>query len=191
MLKLLRTGLGVLVFVAIGWQMRIALQIDFSMVSFVSYFTNIANVLAAGVLIAAGTQRQGTQSPTIDLLRNAVVIYMTVVGVVFVTLLRNVDLGALLPWINILLHYVMPVAVVADWLIDPPARRLTMREVAMALLFPLLYLGYTMLRGASTGWYPYPFLNPALVGGYGAVALYALAIIGVFSVTGWLLTLRR
>ncbi len=31
-----------------------------------------------------------------------------------------------------------------------------------------------LLRGATDGWVPYPFLNPAQ--GYGIVALYALAI---------------
>ena len=41
-----------------------------------------------------------------------------------------------------------------------------------ALIFPVLYLLYVVLRGHSLDWYPYPFLNPATVGGYGIVALY-------------------
>ncbi len=62
-------------------------------------------------------------SPTDQRLRGMAVVYMTVVGIVFSILLRDVDLGTLRPWINVLLHYVMPVAVVADWLLRPgPAR---------------------------------------------------------------------
>ena len=45
-----------------------------------------------------------------------------------------------------------------------------------ALIFPVLYLLYIVLRGHSVDWYPYPFLNPATVGGYGIVALYSLEI---------------
>jgi hypothetical protein len=35
-----------------------------------------------------------------------------------------------------------------------------------------------MIRGPIVGWYPYPFLNPAQPGGYGAVAVYVVAIAG-------------
>jgi hypothetical protein len=110
-----------------------------------------------------------------------------VVGVVFSVLLRNVDLGDLLPWVNFVLHYVMPVAVVLDWLLQPPATRLEKKHLAMSLFFPLAYLVYVLVRGASIGWYPYPFLNPANVGGYGGVALYAAGIAGAFLLIGWAL----
>ena len=53
--------------------------------------------------------------------------------------------------------------------------------------FPLLYLAYVLIRGAVVDWYPYPFLNPARVGGYGGVALHALGIAALFVVGGWLL----
>jgi len=45
---------------------------------------------------------------------------MAIVGIVYGILLRDEDLGALLPWINVVLHYVMPVVVVLDWLYQPP-----------------------------------------------------------------------
>jgi hypothetical protein len=35
--------------------------------------------------------------------------------------------------------------------------------------------------------YPYPFLNPANVGGYGGVLVYSLGIIALFLVVSWIL----
>mgnify|MGYP003905321687 CR=1 FL=1 len=78
----------------------------------------------------------------------------------------------------------MPVVVVADWLLAPPLSRLQPRHLAAVLVFPTLYLAYTLARGALLGWYPYPFLNPAQVGGYGGVALYAAGITLGFVVVG-------
>jgi hypothetical protein len=40
----------------------------------------------------------------------------------------------------------------------------------------MIWVAYTMVRGAIVGTYPYPFLDPAN-GGYGAVALYSIAIL--------------
>jgi uncharacterized membrane protein len=71
----------------------------------------------------------------------------------------------------------MPVVMAADWLIDPPSEALSFRQAAAWLIYPLAWLGYTMLRGSLVGWYPYPFLNPDAVGGYGAVLLYILLIL--------------
>ena len=101
---------------------------------------------------------------------------MTLVGIVFAVLLRDTDLGALLPWVNVVLHYVMPCAVVLDWLLRPPAIRLGARHLATCLVFPAVYLAYALARGAVTGWYPYPFLDPGHVGGYAGVAAYCIGI---------------
>jgi hypothetical protein len=109
---------------------------------------------------------------------------MTVVGVVFSVLLRNVDLGALRPWINVLLHYVMPVVVVIDWLLRPGTAPSGVRDWLLVPAFPLIYVVYVLVRGAGAGWYPYPFLDPR-VGGYGSVALHVAAIMALFLLAQW------
>ena len=43
------------------------------------------------------------------------------------------------------------------------------------LVYPILWVRLTLLRGAVDGWYPYPFLDPA-DGGYGMVAIVVVAI---------------
>jgi hypothetical protein len=124
MLPWLRIGFGLLAIVAIARQLVVQIQLSFSVVNFFSYFTNLANAYAAGVLILGGCHsitgrevfRLGEPA------RVASVAYMAVVGIVFGLLLRNVDLGSLRPWVNFVLHIVMPCVVVVDWLAAPPAR---------------------------------------------------------------------
>jgi hypothetical protein len=41
-----------------------------------------------------------------------------------------------------------------------------------------------IIRGATDGWVPYPFLDPA--NGYGSVAVYCVIIAIAFAVVGWL-----
>lgn len=185
MLTLTRTALALLTLAAIGRQLQLHLGAGYSGLNFFSYFTNLSNLFAVGVLLLGTLMRQ--QSGSRDFVRYVSTVNMAVVGLVFAVLLRDVDLGALLPWVNFVLHYLMPVAVLLDWLLDPPAARLNARQLLLTLVFPALYLSYVLLRGTSTGWYPYPFLNPANVGGHGGVAAYALGISATFLLAAWAL----
>ncbi len=182
-----RTVLALLVVIALSYQY--GLTRPSIPLNFFSYFTNLSNLFAAIMLAASAFQllRNKEPSPSTDLVRGMSVVNMTVVGIVFAVLLRDVDLGSLLPWVNFVLHYVMPLVVVLDWLLLPPSTKFTMRQGLLCLLFPLLYLAYVIVRGASVNWYPYPFLNPANVGGYGGVALYVAGITVVFLLSTWLL----
>jgi len=183
-LAALRFLLGAVTLTAVGIQLGIHLGNGFSVLNFFSYFTNLSNILAAAVLLVESvlTWRGRELGPLWQLLRCVSVVCMALVGIVFSALLRNVDLGSLLPWINAWLHYVMPVAVVADWLIQSPRRSILLRGIWIAVLVPLAYLAYSLIRGAAITWYPYPFLNPAN-GGYGAVALTCVFIALAFIAT--------
>ncbi len=182
----LRLLFGLLALTALGSQFAVQVQAGFSVLNFCSYFTNLANLFAAGVLLVGAFSLLTRREPSVaeDLLRGAAAMNMAVVGIVFSVLLRNVDLGHLRPWINIALHYVMPVAVALEWLIQPPRTKLTLRQMLLWQAFPLLYLIYTLVRGALVGWYPYPFLNPATAGGCAGVAAYVAGILAVFLLVG-------
>ena len=93
-----------------------------------------------------------------------------------ILLLSNVDVGLQLAWVDFVLHKLTPVVIVLDWLLDPPTVHLSRRDALGWLIFPLLWLAYTMVRGPIAGWYPYPFLDPAH-GGYGQVAITSLVIL--------------
>jgi hypothetical protein len=167
---------------AVVVQLVIAVATGFGVVNFFSYFTILSNTFAAVVFVVGAVQlvRRVEPGSAMVALRGASVVYMAFVGVVFTTLLRDADLGGLLPWVNTVHHYVMPVAVVLDWLFCPPGRPISVRTVGAYLVFPAVYTAYSLVRGALTGFYPYPFFDPARAGGYGPVALYCAGMLVVF-----------
>ncbi|MDP3983614.1 MAG: Pr6Pr family membrane protein [Acidimicrobiia bacterium] len=113
-------------------------------------------------------------------------LYMVVTGIVDNVLLVGVDVLTP-PWVDFIVHITAPIVVLADWLYDPPTTRIDLKGMVAWLAFPAVYIVYTLVRGSITDWYPYPFLDPAEVGGYGGVALYAAAIAVAFVIVGLLL----
>jgi len=183
----IRLGFGALVLVAIASQLRIHIREGFDVVNFFSYFTNLSNIFAALVFLYGGSLLLAGkgESAVFASVRGAAALAMVIVGVVFSILLRDVDLGTLQPWVNTLLHYVFPVVVLADWLLAPPVKALTKRYLLWWLVYPLVYVTYSLIRGAQTGWYAYPFLNPAHVGSRDGVVAYCVGITVLFLVVGW------
>ena len=147
--------------------------------NFFSYFTIEANTIAFAILlISAFYTFAKKKSATLDFLRGASAFFMVVTGIVFAVLLSGIE-GATLtaaPWDNIVLHYLIPIAVALDWIVDPPAYRIAFKKALNWLTFPLAYLVYSLIRGPIVDWYPYPFLNPAN-GGYGQVAVTSVIIL--------------
>lgn len=163
----LRAALEFLTLTAIGVQFAKHITSGFPLVNFFSYFTILANGIAGVVLLTGALFGVARRDPPrwYALARATAALFMTVVGLVFVTLLRNVDLGGLLPWINTVHHYVMPVAMLVDWISAPPRHAPSGRDMLLLFSFPLLYVVFVLVRDAATAWYPYPFFNPAAVGG--------------------------
>jgi hypothetical protein len=150
-------------------------------VSYFSYFTIDSNLIAATVLLIGAARWRAEPSPTFDLVRGAAVVYMSVTGIVFTLLLSNTDVDTAIPWVNTVVHELMPIVIVADWLLEPPRARLTIRQGLLWLIFPVGWIAYTMIRGGLVGLYPYPFLDPAN-GGYATVALYCVGILGLMAI---------
>jgi hypothetical protein len=173
-----RVFFGLLTLLAIGVQMTSLLDSPtFNPFNFFSYFTIQANLIAAAVLLDGATRSDSNRSLRFDRLRGGVVVYMIVVGVVFtLLLLSGTDVDTAIPWVNDVVHALMPIVMVADWLIDPPTVRLTYRQSIVWLGYPLAWIAYTLIKGPIAHWYPYPFLDP-VIGGYGSVAVYCVGIL--------------
>ena len=166
-------------------------------VNFFSYFTIQSNLIAIGVLLIVAFQPGRARSAALEGLRGATTVYLTVTFVVVVALLQNVDVGLQLAWVDFVLHKLVPIVIVADWLIDPPIVPISWRRSLTWLAYPLVWLAYTSVRGAIVGWYPYPFLDPAH-GGYEqvgqtvAIVLPASAVLCLFvALLGTMLGARR
>lgn len=182
LLRVARIVFGTLTLVALVRQLAIHVSLGYPLGNFFSYYTILSNLFAGAVLLMAAALPDTNRA--LITLRFISVVNMTLVGIVFVSLLRETDLGNLLPWVNIVHHYLMPCVVLVDWLVDPPRGRLARSHVFMALSFPLAYLVYSLIRGQMTGWYPYPFLNPSVAGGTAGVTMYIAGITVVFCVVG-------
>ena len=177
LLALFRVVFGALAFVAIAAQLKAAADGGhLDLVSFFSYFTILSNLLGAILLLIGAARWRGPRSARMDLLRGAAVVYLTVTFVVFALLLADTDVDLAIPWVNSVLHEIIPIVVVIDWLIDPPTTRLSMRQGLLWLSFPAAWIAYVLIRGGLIGKYPYPFLDPAN-GGYASVAVYCVGIL--------------
>lgn len=157
----------------------------FAITNFFSYFTVQSMVLAVIVfaLAAVIALRQARDPVWLDQLRALATTYVTVSGIVFAVLLvegtsRGVPVWA--PWSSQILHFVIPAYALLDWWLAP-GREVPWKTLALVMLFPGIWVIYTMIRGASVYWYPYFFLDPALVEIPQELLLYLLAIVGVFS----------
>lgn len=167
-----------------GWPIA-ATAIDFF--SFFTIASNCGSVVALTVGGVIGLSRARVDPRWFAVLLACVSTYMLITGLVYNLLLRNIPLpqGTTVPWSNEILHVWAPLFLLLDVLVAPKRRPASWSTLGAVVAFPAVWVVYTLVRGPlvddfRTGndwWYPYPFLNPHLQAwGYGAVALYVLAI---------------
>ncbi|MEV6110353.1 Pr6Pr family membrane protein [Streptomyces sp. NPDC051940] len=131
------------------------------LVRLVSYFTIESNIL---VLVAAATlvRRPDRDGRLWRVLRLDALLGIAITGLVYaVVLAPKVHLTGAALWATIGLHYVAPPATLAGWLLFGPRPRIDAATVRRAFVWPVLWIAYTLLHGAVSGWYPYPFLDVA------------------------------
>jgi len=151
-----------------------------SLQNLLSFFTIESNLIAAAAFLIVGTLGLlgRRESESVTMLRGASTVYMITTGVVYSTLLSGNEaaVDSTITWVNLTLHYAMPVILALDWILFASNIARRYGDVLVRwLAFPFVYVLYSLLRGAKTGWYPYPFLNPQTAG-YGGVIVTAVAI---------------
>ncbi len=148
-----------------------------------SYFTiqtMLANLVA---LTAAGLFRLRSHTDTVLLttVRKALFAYAVVTGLVYNLLLRGLpdepgeyvsDIG----FPNEILHVVIPVYLVLDWIFTPHHTRVPWSGLWIGLVYPIVWVSFSLSRGALTGWYPYGFLDPRGPAGWAGVMTHVVSI---------------
>ncbi|MFV8327139.1 Pr6Pr family membrane protein [Flavobacterium sp. ZS1P14] len=117
----------------------------------------------------------------------AITLYITIVGVVYNAILRFL-------WaptgtqkiVDELLHSVIPILVFVFWIVFVPKKELEFKNIFLWLIFPSVYLGCTLIRGAFFGFYPYPFLDVNFLG-YSKVFVNSFYMLLAFLFIGALL----
>jgi hypothetical protein len=158
-------------------------------INFFSYFTILTNILAALALTLPWLAPQSAPGkffsrPTV---RTAIAAYIIIVMTIVYFVLRH--LTNLQGWdfvADVLLHYVMPVLFVIDWLFLVPKQTLKVSDTLGWLAYPVVYLVWTFIHGAYSGFYPYPFLNGAELGN-ARVLLNEAGLLVIFLVLGFIL----
>jgi hypothetical protein len=133
-----------------------------TLTNYFSFFTILNNLFVAIMFTWTALTPHGPPPG----LRTAIAVYIAVVGIGYSLLLRHIwDPQGLQKLADILLHDVIPLAYVLFWIVFFRKRTtLPWRSAFVWLIWPLIYLIYSMVRGSIVGWYPYHFLDPAAFG---------------------------
>ena len=185
MLNLARLAFATTAIVAMSYQFASSADTAFKKANFFSFFTIQSNLLGVAVLFLLVLVPRSRRTPLFDGARSGVVLYMALVGVVFALLLSGLqeELQTTVPWVDFVVHKLMPVVLVVDWLLDPPRQRLPWWTVPAWLSFPFLWLSYTLVRGEAEDWYPYPFVDVAKLG-YDGVLARSVGLTAGFALAG-------
>jgi hypothetical protein len=159
---------------------------SFSTANYFTYFTNQSNaagvvVLAIGAWLSFGRPTDPGWLMTARMLTATFTIISGIVFGLIVSQAGDYNYRIVVPWSSQLLHFWIPSYVVIDWIFAPGRSPLPWRRVWLVLIYPLAWGGFTMIRGAIVGWYPYFFLDPGQVSGPVEFAAYSGAILLVIA----------
>ncbi len=173
---------GILVLLALITQITDQLSVGrFEPTQYFAFFTIQTAMINIVVMIAGGIMafRRERDTRLYTAIRASIFSYGLVTGLVYNLLLRDVPNsdGYVGPvWPNEALHVWIPIYIALDWLLSPGRVRISWSALWLAVSFPLIWVGITLLRGNATGWYPYPFLEPDGPNGVLGVVLYVVGI---------------
>lgn len=148
---------------------------------FFGYFTILSNLaVCLGCLRLALGGRLGVTPAA------ALGLCIGVTGLVYLLALQGLWRPTGLQWwVDVGLHYAVPVLYLGGWLLLLPHGGLRWRALGAVLLVPAAYLGWAMAVTGLLGQAPYPFLELQRIGA-ASFAVNVLRVAAVF-VLGWTL----
>ncbi len=129
-----------------------------------TYFTILSNITVAVVMTVLVLRpslftREDGVGTLWRTLRLDSLLMIIITGVVYNLLLAE---GGKTGWdavSNTLLHWVVPLLTPIVWIIAGPRGLIRGRNIPLALILPLLWATYALVRGQAVGAYPYSFLD--------------------------------
>lgn len=141
-----------------------------------SYFTIWSNVVVA-VSTTLLLQRPLRDTLVRRVLRLDALLMITVTAIVYQVLLApTIDVEGWSLLTDPILHVVTPLVTVVVWAVWGPRGWISARLVPMALVVPVAWIVWMLLRGAVVDAYPYGFANVSDLG-YASVALTLVMIL--------------
>jgi len=160
-----------------------------SVVRYFSYFTILTNIMVAlcFTMLLLSFNKKGEHFYLRPKVLGAVTVYICVVGIIYNLILRFTwQPKGLQLIVDELLHAFIPALFMIYWLFFAPKSALKWANVFTWLIYPFVYLVFILLRGAVSGFYPYPFIDVATLG-YNKVVLNSFYLLIVFLVLSLIL----
>lgn len=138
-----------------------------TIIRFFSFYTILTNILVA---LYATFLLLKPNTPTGRFLIcsgtvTALVTYITLVGLIYNLILRQLWKPEGWQWVaDELLHVIVPLLFILFWIIWAKKIGLVWKNIFFWLVYPLVYLFLILIRGAFSGYYPYPFINVKILG---------------------------
>ena len=190
-----RVLLGLSLLGSVVWQVADRIRVDrFRPFEYFAFFSIDSSIFAGIVVLLSGiwllqgkaeTERQ-------NILRLIVTVSMIIVGVVYHALLGDSavapeDIGYEWPRIpNLVIHTWAPIAITVDYLLSIRGAKPKLRKALWVVVYPLIWLFLSIIRGLADGWWPYWFINPGSEGGVVGMITYILLIAGGFISLGFI-----
>jgi hypothetical protein len=169
LIVVIRVLLALSLFGSVYWQVSDRMMHNlFRPTEYFSYFTITSCLLTAVVLTLSAIQLTRGQAETklLSLARLTTAVSMVIVGVIYNALLRGGDpdprdVGYDWPVIpNEIMHTYVPMLIFIEWLFTRTTIALKINQAFWVLVYPLTWLGFSIIRGIITGWWPYWFIDP-------------------------------
>lgn len=129
---------------------------------FLIFFTVLTNLLVAvamTTILIAPHSKWGSFFSKPSVLA-ATASYIFIVGLTYNVILRSLWAPTGLDRLaDELLHVAVPLLFVLYWFLFAPKHSLTWKDMPSWLIYPAVYLAYALIRGATEGFYAYPFIN--------------------------------
>ena len=153
-------------------------------IRYFSYFTLLTNLLVAiccTILVTNPSSKWGQFFSSQKTL-TAITVYILVVGLIYNIILRFIwNPQGLQKIVDELLHSVIPVLFLLLWIFFAKKKTIKLKDFFPWLIYPLLYLVFVLIRGAFSGFYPYPFIDVTKLG-YQKVFINSLGVTFIFIV---------
>jgi hypothetical protein len=155
-------ALGLQLYLSVNSAVARGTPITDAIVTYFSFFTILTNLLIALCLTLVAWRPDQEAFWNRPSIQGALALYIIVVAIVYAAVLQNLWSPKGLQLVtDRLLHDVLPVLYVGYWLALTPKRSIRLTDTLWWQLYPMAYMAFTLAHGASTGFYPYPFLNVA------------------------------
>lgn len=133
------------------------------------YFTIWTNILVAAVSLVFVIKPK-LDSRLIRVLQLDSFVCIIIVGVVYYKMIAPTDtLHGLEIQVNLILHAISPILFIIGWLIFMPHDNPNIKTVLLALIYPIVWTIFSLIRGAIIHYYPYSFMEVRDIGYSGAL----------------------